>query len=86
MDTVNNNLSQSGLVRSLPRRLERNDYDRRSQGRGRDAYRRVDARKEPFTVKVSRKVNNAKERLTRRLGLYGAGHVFPLGMYVNYLA
>ena len=82
MENVNNNPSESGLVRLRGRYL--GSGDDRSQGQ--DTRRRVDARKERFTVKVSRKVNNAKERFTRRFGIYGGSHVFTLGLYVDYLA
>ncbi|MCK5566206.1 MAG: hypothetical protein KAJ07_13260 [Planctomycetes bacterium] len=89
MDNINNDLVGSGLVRSLPRLIDGAGEDR-SRRQGEDARGRVSddrsSAKERFTVKVSRRVNNARERLTRRFGMYGAQHVFPLGMYVNYLA
>jgi hypothetical protein len=84
MDNVNNNSAGGGLVRLLPRALGSSE-DRRRHRQSADAHSRVDSRKEPFTVKVSRKVNNAKERFTRRFGMYGGRHVFPLGLYVDYL-
>ncbi len=89
MDNVNNDLAGSGLVRSLPRLVGGAGEDR-PRRRGEDARGRVaddrSSAKERFTVKVSRRVNNVRERLTRRFGMYGARHVFPLGLYVNYLA
>ena len=89
MDNINNNLAGSGLVRSQPRLIGGAGEDRLGR-RGEDARGRVadgqSSTKERFTVKVSRRVNNVRERLTWRFGMYGARHVFPLGMYVDYLA
>ena len=81
---VHNDFPSSSLVqqevRALSKRLGRN---RKARQDPEESYRQVNSRSEPFSVKVSRKINNAKERFVRSVGMYGAVHVFPLGMYVD---